>query len=157
MLTTDSLRKIDREIAKYPPGEKRSAVMSALIIAQDEKGWLSTETMDEVAKVLDMPPVAVYEVATFYTMYNLQPTGRFKLTLCTCLPCGLQGALAAADHLREKLGIDFGETTPDGRITLKEGECMGACAMAPVLLVNNKKMHDTMTDEKLDRLLDGLK
>ncbi|HEX7055178.1 MAG TPA: NADH-quinone oxidoreductase subunit NuoE [Burkholderiales bacterium] len=157
MLTTDSLKKIDREIAKYPSGQKRSAVMAALIIAQDEKGWLSTETMDEVAKVLDMPPVAVYEVATFYSMYNLQPTGRYKITLCTCLPCGLQGALAAGDHLREKLGIDFDETTPDGRFTLKEGECMGACAMAPVLLVNNKKMHDYMTPEKLDQLLEELK
>jgi NADH-quinone oxidoreductase subunit E len=157
MLTTDSLKRIDREVAKYPPEQKRSAVMAALVIAQDEKGWLSTETMDEVAKVLDMPPVAVYEVATFYSMYNLQPTGRHKITLCTCLPCGLQGALAAADHLREKLGIDFNETTPDGRFTLKEGECMGACAMAPVLLVNNKKMHDYMTDEKLDKLLDELK
>lgn len=157
MLTTDSLRKIDREIAKYPPDRKRSAVMAALIIAQDEKGWLSTETMDEVAKYLDMPSVAVYEVATFYSMYNLQPTGRHKITVCTCLPCGLQGALAAADHLREKLGIDFDETTPDGRVTLKEGECMGACAMAPVLLVNNKKMHDYMTNAKLDQLLDELK
>ena len=157
MLTTDSLRRIDREIAKYPPEQKRSAVMAALVIAQDEKGWLSTETMDEVAKVLDMPPVAVYEVATFYSMYNLQPIGRHKITLCTCLPCGLQGALAAADHLREKLGIDFNETTADGRFTLKEGECMGACAMAPVVLVNNKKMHDYMTNDKLDRLIEDLK
>jgi NADH-quinone oxidoreductase subunit E len=113
--------------------------------------------MDYVAKVLDMPPVQVYEVATFYSMYNLKPTGRHKLTLCTCLPCGLQGALAAADHLRARLGIDFNQTTPDGRFTLKEGECMGACAMAPVLLVNNKKMHDTMTHEKLDQLLESLK
>ena len=157
MLTTDSLQKIDREVAKYPPDQKQSAVMMALIIAQDEKGWLSTETMDDVAKILDMPPVAVYEVATFYSMYNLKPTGRFKITLCTCLPCGLQGALAAGDHLREKLGIDFNETTPDGKFTLKEGECMGACAMAPVLLVNNKKMHDYMTNEKLDQLLEKLK
>jgi len=157
MLTTDSLRRIDREIAKYPPERKQSAVISALAIAQDEKGWLSSELMDYVANYLGMPPVAVYEVATFYTMYNLKPTGRFKLTLCTCLPCGLQGALAAADHLREKLGIDFNETTTDGRFTLKEGECMGACAMAPVLLVNNKKMHDYMTNDKLDRLLEDLK
>jgi NADH-quinone oxidoreductase subunit E len=157
MLTTDSLQKIEREVAKYPPNQKQSAVMSALIIAQDEKGWLSTDTMDYVAKLLGMPPVAVYEVATFYTMYNLKPTGRHKLTLCTCLPCGLQGALAAADHLRDKLGIDFDETTSDGRFTLKEGECMGACAMAPVVLVNNKKMHDYMTDEKLDRLIEDLK
>ena len=157
MLTTDSLQKIDREVAKYPPDQKQSAVMSALIIAQDEKGWLSTEVMDWVAKYLGMPPVQVYEVATFYSMYNLKPTGRYKLTLCTCLPCGLQGALAAGDYLREKLGIDFNETTADGRFTLKEGECMGACAMAPVLLVNNKKMHDYMTHEKLDQLLDELK
>jgi NADH-quinone oxidoreductase subunit E len=157
MLTTDSLKKIDREIAKYPADQKQSAVMSALIIAQDEKGWLSTEMMDYVAKVLGMAPVQVYEVATFYSMYNLQPTGRYKLTLCTCLPCGLQGALAAADHLREKLGVDFNQTTPDGRFTLKEGECMGACAMAPVVLVNNKKMHDCMSNEKLDQLLENLK
>ena len=153
MLTTDSLRKIDREIAKYPPDQKQSAVMAALIIAQDEKGWLSTETMDEVARVLDMPSVAVYEVATFYSMYNLQPTGRHKITLCTCLPCGLQGALAAGDHLREKLGIDFNETTSDGKFTLKEGECMGACAMAPVVLVNNKKMLCAMVPAKLDDFL----
>ena len=157
MLTTDSLRKIDREISKYPADRKQSAVMSALIIAQDEKGWLSSELMDYVARYLGMPPVAVYEVATFYSMYNLHKTGRHKLTLCTCLPCGLQGALAAADHLREKLGIDFNQTTPDGRFTLKEGECMGACAMAPVLLVNNKQMHDYMSNEKLDQLIEGLK
>jgi NADH-quinone oxidoreductase subunit E len=157
MLTPDSLKKIDREIAKYPPERKQSAVMSALTIAQDEKGWLSSETMDFVARYLGMPPVAVYEAASFYTMYNLAPVGKYKLTLCTCLPCGLQGALAAADHLRDRLGIDFNETTRDGRFTLKEGECMGACAMAPVLLVNNKKMHDYMSHDKLDRLLEELK
>jgi NADH-quinone oxidoreductase subunit E len=156
MLSAESLKKIDREIAKYPADRKSSAVMSALVIAQDEKGWLSSETMDFVAQYLGMAPVAVYEVATFYSMYNLKPTGKYKLTLCTCLPCGLQGALAAADHLREQLGIDFNETTPDGHFTLKEGECMGACAMAPVLLVNNKKMHDYMTDEKLDQLISEL-
>ena len=156
-LSADSLKKIDREVAKYPVDQKQSAVMGALIIAQDEKGWLATETMDEVAGVLGMPPVAVYEVATFYGMYNLKPTGRHKLTLCTCLPCGLQGSLAAADHLKAKLGIDFGETTPDGRFSLKEGECMGACAMAPVVLVNNKKMHDYMSNDKLDALLKELK
>ena len=157
MLTTDALKRIDREIAKYPANQKQSAVMGALIIAQDEKGWLSDETMDFVARYLGMPPVAVYEVATFYSMYNLEPMGKYKITLCTCLPCGLQGALAAADHLREKLGIDFNETTADGRFTLKEGECMGACAMAPVLLVNNKKMCDYMSNEKIDQLLKDLK
>jgi NADH-quinone oxidoreductase subunit E len=157
MLTAESLRKIDRETAKYPPDQKRSAVMSALIIAQDEKGWLSSELMDYVARYLEMPPVAVYEVATFYSMYNLRQTGRYKLTVCTCLPCGLQGALEAADHLQAKLGIGFNQTTPDGKFTLKEGECMGACAMAPVVLVNNKKMHDYMSNEKLDQLIESLK
>jgi NADH-quinone oxidoreductase subunit E len=156
-LSADSLKKIEREVAKYPADQKQSAVMGALIIAQDEKGWLSTETMDDVAAVLDMAPVAVYEVAPFYTMYNLKPTGKYKLTICTCLPCGLQGSLAAADHLKAKAGCDFNETSADGRFTLREGECMGACAMAPVILVNNKKMHDYMSNEKIDALLKDLK
>jgi len=156
-LSADSLKKIDGEVAKYPADQRQSAVMAALIVAQDEKGWLSTETMDEVAGVLGMPAVAVYEVATFYGMYNLKPTGKHKLTICTCLPCGLQGSLDAADHLKAKLGIEFGETTGDGRFSLKEGECMGACAMAPVILVNNKKMHDYMSNEKIDALLQELK
>jgi NADH-quinone oxidoreductase subunit E len=157
VLTTESLAKIDREVAKYPPEQKQSAVIAALIVAQDEKGWLATETMDFVAEYLNMPSVAVYEVATFYNMYNLAPTGKFKLTICTCLPCGLQGALAAADHLREKLGVNFNETTPDGKFTLKEGECMGACAMAPVVLVNNKRMCDFMSNDKLDALVGELR
>ena len=157
MLSADSLKKLDREIAKYPAEQKRSAVMSALILAQDEHGWLSPEVMDFVAGYLGMPPVQVYEVASFYTMYNLRESGRHKLTICTNLPCGLQGALEAADHLCERLGIGFNQTTPDGRFTLKEGECMGACAMAPVVLVNNKKMHDYMTNEKLDQLIENLK
>jgi len=156
MLSTDSLQKIDREIAKYPPEHRQSAVMAALIVAQDEKGWLSTQVMDFVAQYLGMAPVAVYEVASFYTLYNREQTGTHKLTVCTCLPCGLQGSLAAADHLKKRLGIDFNETTPDGWFTLKEGECMGACAMAPVVLVNNKRMCDYMTNEKLDALVDEL-
>ena len=156
MLSTESLRKIEREIAKYPAEQKQSAVMAALIIAQDEKGWLATETMDFVAHYLGMAPVAVYEVASFYTMYNLEPAAKHKLTVCTCLPCGLQGSLEAADHLKERLGIDFNETTPDGKFTLREGECMGACAMAPVVLVNNKRMCDYMSNDKLDALLDEL-
>src|ERR1043165_4135508 len=100
MLTTDALKRIDREVAKYPADQKKSAVMTALSIAQDEKGWLSTDVMDYVAQYLGMPPVAVYEVASFYTMYNLKPVGRHKLTICTCLPCGLQGSLDPAAHLR---------------------------------------------------------
>ncbi len=156
-LSADSLKRIDREIAKYPADQKQSAVMGALIIAQDEHGWLSSDTLAEVARYLGMPPVAVYEVATFYNMYNLEPTGRFKLTICTCLPCGLQGALAAADHIKARLGIDFNQTTADGCFTLKEGECMGACAMAPVVLVNNKRMCDRLSNEAIDTLLTELK
>jgi NADH-quinone oxidoreductase subunit E len=153
VLTDAALRKIDREIAKYPDGQKQSAVMAALTIAQDENGWLSTETMDFVADYLGMPPIAVYEVATFYEMYNTAPTGKYKLTLCTNLPCALQDAAKAAAHLKQKLGIGFGETTPDGMFTLKEGECLGACGDAPVLLVNNKRMCSWMRPEAVDRLL----
>jgi NADH-quinone oxidoreductase subunit E len=156
-LSVKSLELISKEIQKYPADQKQSAVMSALIIAQDEKGWLSTETMDFVAGHLGMAPVQVYEVASFYTMYNLKPSGKYKLTICTCLPCGLQGSLDAADHLKRKLGVDFNETTPDGRFMIKESECLGACAMAPVILVNNKKMHDYMSNEKIDTLLKDLK
>ncbi len=157
MLSAESLQKIDREVAKYPADQKQSAVMSALIIAQDEKGWLSTETMDEVAGYLGMPPVAVYEVASFYTMYDLQPVGRHKLTICTNLPCALSGANLAAAHLQQKMGIGFGETTADGRFTLKQGECLGACGDAPVVLHNNKQMLCAMTVDKLDALLEALK
>jgi NADH-quinone oxidoreductase subunit E len=156
MLSKSALQMIDREVAKYPADQKQSAVMAALVIAQDEKGWLAPETMDFVAQYLGMAPVAVYEVASFYTMYNREQTGMHKLTVCTCLPCGLQGSLDAADHLKKRLGIDFNETTPDGWFTLREGECMGACAMAPVVLINNKRMCDYMTNEKLDALIDEL-
>jgi NADH-quinone oxidoreductase subunit E len=153
MLSEAALRGIDREVAKYPPDQKQSAVMSALAIAQDEKGWLAPETMDFVADYLGMPPVAVYEVASFYEMYNREPAGRYKITICTNLPCALHDALKAAEHLKAKLGIGFGETTPDALFTLKEGECFGACGDAPVLLVNNKRMCSWMTPEKLDALL----
>jgi NADH-quinone oxidoreductase subunit E len=153
MLSEAALRGIDREVAKYPPDQKQSAVMSALAIAQDEKGWLAPETMDFVANYLGMPPVAVYEVASFYEMYNREPTGRYKITICTNLPCALQDAVKAAEHLKAKLGVGFGETTPDGAFTLKEGECFGACGDAPVLLVNNKRMCSRMTPERLDALL----
>ncbi|MSQ53774.1 MAG: NADH-quinone oxidoreductase subunit NuoE [Betaproteobacteria bacterium] len=156
-LSPESLKKIDREVAKYPVAQKQSAVMAALIIAQDEKGWLATETMDFVAQYLGMAPVAVYEVASFYNMYDLKPGGKYKLTVCTCLPCGLQGSLDAADYLKAKLGVGFNETTADGRFTLKEGECMGACAMSPVILVNNKRMCDFMSKDKIDALLAELR
>jgi len=156
VLSPAALAKIDREVAKYPADQKQSAVMAALAIAQDEKGWLSAETMEFVAAYLGMPAVAVYEVATFYNMYDLAPVGKYKITLCTNLPCALSGAEAAADYLRQKLGIGFGETTADGRITLKEGECFGACGDAPVLIVNNKRMCGFMSREAIDRLLSEL-
>jgi NADH-quinone oxidoreductase subunit E len=152
-LSADALKRIDREIAKFPAEHKRSAVMAALAIAQDEYGWLSTGTMDFVAGYLDMPPIAVYEVATFYEMYNTEPTGKYKLTICTNLPCALQNAGEAAEHLKRKLGIGFGETTPDRMFTLKQGECFGACGDAPVVLVNNKRMCSWMRPEQLDGLL----
>ena len=157
LLTPDSLARIDKAIAKYPPDQKQSAVMAALTIAQDEKGWLSTETMDFVAAYLGMPPIAVYEVASFYSMYDLKPVGRCKLAICTNLPCALQGATLAAEHLKKKLGIGFGETTADGAFTLKESECMGACGDAPVVIRNNKRMLCAMTADKLDRLIEELK
>jgi NADH-quinone oxidoreductase subunit E len=157
ILSPESLAKIDREVAKYPRDQKQSAVMSALAIAQKEKGWLSTETMDFVAAVLGMPPIAVYEVASFYTMYNLKPPGKYKLAICTNLPCALQGATHAAEHLKKKLGVGFGDTTDDGCFTLKEGECMGACGDAPVVIVNDREMRCAMTPDALDKMIAELK
>ena len=154
LLSPEALAKIDAAVAKYPADQKQSAVMAALTIAQDEKGWLSVETMDFVAHYLGMPPIAVYEVASFYTMYDLKPVGRHKLTLCTNLPCALSGAEEAAEHLKRRCGLTaFNQTSADGGITLKEGECMGACGDAPVVLVNNKKMLCAMTPDKLDDFL----
>jgi NADH-quinone oxidoreductase subunit E len=157
LLSAQALQAIERECAKYPPEQRQSAVMSALRIAQEEHGWLSNELMEEVAGVLRMPPVWVYEVATFYAMYNMKPVGKHKVVLCTNLPCALSGAEHAAEHLKRRLGVEgFNETSTSG-ITLKEGECMGACGDAPVLIVDNKRMCGFMTDEKLDKLLEELK
>jgi len=153
MLSPEALKKIDLAVAKYPPEQKQSAVMAALTVAQDEKGHLSTQVMDFVAGYLGMPPIAVYEVATFYAMYDVQPVGKHKLCICTNLPCALSGAADAAEHLKKKLAIDWNETTADGRFTLKEGECFGACGDAPVMLHNNKTMLSFMTPEKIDRWL----
>lgn len=157
VLSDDAYRRIDREIAKYPADQKQSAVMAALAIAQEEKGWLAPEVIDDVAAVLEMPSIAVWEVASFYNMYNTKPVGKYKISVCTNLPCALSGGERAAHHLRQKLGIDYKETTADGRFTLVEGECMGACGDAPVLLVNNHRMCSYMSDDKLDALIDELK
>ena len=157
MLSPQSLARIDKALAKYPADQRQSAVMAALTIAQDEKGWLSTETMDFIAQYLGMPPIAVFEAASFYGMYNLHPVGRHKITICTNLPCALSGASVAADHLRNRLGVGFNETTPDGRFTLKEGECLGACGDAPVCLHNDKTMASFMTPDKLDAWIEELR
>lgn len=155
-VSSEAIANIDKAVAKYPPDRKRSAVMAALTIVQDESGFLSTDTIEFVAGYLEMPPIAVWEVATFYGMYNLEKIGRYKITICTNLPCALRGAEDAAEHLKKKLEIGFNQTSSDGRFTLKEGECMGACGDAPVCLVNDKKMMSFMTREKLDDLIEGL-
>ena len=153
MLTQESLQKIDRELAKYPDDQRRSATMSALRIAQVEHGWLSNDLIKYVADYLRIPPVQVLEVATFYNMYDLKPVGKHKLMVCTNLPCALSGGVAAADYLKQKLGIGFGETTCDGKYTLVEGECMGACGDAPVIIVNNHKMCSHMSKAAIDQKL----
>lgn len=157
LLSEQAYKKIDREVAKFPADQKQSAVMAALAIAQDEKGWLPPEVMQEIADYLGMPPIAVQEVATFYAMYNVKPVGKSKITVCTNLPCALSGGEKAAQYLKHKLGIDYRETTVDGQFTLMEGECMGACGDAPVMLVNNKRMCGLMTDDKIDALVEELK
>ncbi|AXF84360.1 NADH-quinone oxidoreductase subunit 2 [Ephemeroptericola cinctiostellae] len=156
MLSEQALVQIAAEVAKYPAEHKQSAVMGALRIAQVEKGWVSPEIMQEIAQILEMPPVAVEEVATFYNMYDLKPVGKHKITVCTNLPCALTGGVDAADYIKKKLNIGFNETTADGLFTLKEGECMGACGDAPVLLLNNHNMCSFMSTEKIDALLQEL-
>jgi len=153
MLSTEALKEIDRALGKYPADQKQSAVMAALAVAQSEHRWLSPEIIQFVADYLEMPAIAVQEVATFYTMYETSPVGQHKITLCTNLPCQLRDADATAEYLKKKLGIDFNETTADGKFTLKEGECFGACGDAPVVLVNNKRMCSFMSHEKIDQLL----
>ncbi|HMW17655.1 MAG TPA: NADH-quinone oxidoreductase subunit NuoE [Accumulibacter sp.] len=157
MLSAESIQRIDREIAKYPADQKQSAVMAALAIAQEEKGWLPSEAIEFVANYLGMPPIAAYEVATFYNMYDLHPVGKYKVTVCTNLPCMLSGGVDAGEYLKKKLGIGYNETTADGLITLKEGECMGACGDAPVMIVNNRRMCSWMNPEQIDKLLAELK
>ncbi|MFM8500963.1 MAG: NADH-quinone oxidoreductase subunit NuoE [Fluviibacter sp.] len=157
MLTQETLARFDREIAKYPAEQKQSAVMACLTLAQVEKGWLAKETIAFVADYLDMPAIAAEEVATFYNMYNLKPVGKYKLAVCTCIPCALSGGRDAAAYLADRLGIKLGETTADGRFTLVESECQGACGDAPVALVNNHSMKSFLTPDKLDQLMEELK
>src|SRR5512133_72625 len=147
----------DREIAKYPADQKQSAVMACLTILQRERGYLSLESEEQVAAYLGMPPIAVHEVTTFYNMYNRAPVGRYKLNVCTNLPCQLRDGSRALHHLEQRLGIKMGETTPDGLFTLQQSECLGACADSPVLLVNDETMVSFMSNDKLDQLIEGLR
>ncbi|MDZ4098279.1 MAG: NADH-quinone oxidoreductase subunit NuoE [Methylophilaceae bacterium] len=156
MLSPESIAKIDYELTKYPAENRQAAVMSALRIAQTEKGWLSKETIAFVADYLGIPAIAALEVATFYNMYDLEPMGKYKITVCTNISCMLRDSDEIVCHLEKRLGIGFNETTPDGKFTLKEGECMGACGGAPLFHINNTKMHEFLTPEKVDEILEGL-
>ena len=156
LLSEQAYKRIDREVAKFPADQKQSAVMAALAIAQDETRWLPPEVLQDVADYLGMPAIAVQEVATFYNMYHTKPVGKFKISICTNLPCALSGGEKAAHYLKHKLGIDYRETSADGQFTLVEGECIGACGDAPVLLVNNKRLCGLMSDAKIDTLVEEL-
>ena len=157
MISDATKARFDREVAKYPPDQAQSAVMACLAIIQQEQGWVSSDSERAVAEHLGMAPIAVHEVTTFYNMYNQKPLGTYKLNVCTNLPCQLRGGAQALQHLEAKLGIRMGETTPDGLITLQQSECQGACADAPVLLVNDRTMCSFMSLERLDALVDGLR
>ena len=156
MISEKNRALFDREVAKYPAEQKQSAVMACLTIIQGEYGFVSAESEKLVADYLGMAPIAVHEVTTFYNMYNQQPVGKYKLNVCTNLPCQLRDGALALKHLEEKLGISMGETTPDGMFTLQQSECLGACADSPVMLVNDLTMCSFMSNEKLDQLIAGL-
>ena len=156
-LSDATRERFAREVAKYPADQKQSAVMACLTIAQQELGWVTPEAERGIADYLGMAPIAVREVTTFYNMYNQQPVGKFKLNVCTNLPCQLRNGKQALEHLERKLGIHAGETTTDGMFTLQECECLGACADAPVMLVNDRSMCSFMSNEKLDQLVDNLR
>ena len=156
LLSSAVRAEIDKELAKYPPDQKQSAVMAALRLAQEAHGgWLDEPLMDAVAAYLEMPRIAVYEVATFYSMYELKPVGRHKICVCTNISCQLRGSDEVVAHLRQRLGIGLGQTTDDGRVTLKEVECLGACAGAPVAQVGHD-YHENLTPEALDALLERM-
>ena len=156
MLSPESIAKIEYELSKYPPENRQAAVMAALRIAQTEKGWLSKETISFVADYLRIPAIAAMEVATFYNMYELAPVGKYKITVCTNISCMLRDSDVIVEHLNKKLGIAFNETTADGKFTLKEGECMGTCGGAPLFHINNTRMCEFLTPQKVDEILEGL-
>ena len=157
MLSEQTKARFDRELAKYPADQRQSAVMACLSIIQQERGWVSPESEQEVADYIGMPAIAVHEVVTFYNMYNQQVPGQFKLNVCTNLPCQLRDGQKALQYLCDKLGVEAGGTTPDGLFTVQQCECLGACADAPVMLVNDRQMVSYMSNDKLDKLVDVLK
>ena len=157
MISETTKARFDKEVAKYPAEHKQSAVMACLAIIQQEQGFVSLESEKIVADYLGMPPIAVHEVTTFYNMYNQRPVGKYKLNVCTNLPCQLRDGAKALRHLEHRLGIKMGETTADGMFTLQQSECLGACADSPVVLVNDLTMCSFMSPDKLDQLVDGLK
>ena len=156
-LSESTLARFDREVAKYPADQRQSAVMACLSIVQQEQGHVSAEAEEAIAAHLGMPPIAVHEVTTFYNMYNQQPVGTFKLNVCTNLPCQLRGGQKALDHVCSRLGVEPYGTTADGTFTVQPSECLGACADAPVMLVNDRKMLSFMSHERLDDLIETLK
>jgi NADH-quinone oxidoreductase subunit E len=157
MISEESKLRFAREVAKYPADQKQSAVMACLAIAQQEVGYVSEEAEREIAQYLGMPVMAVHEVTTFYNMYNQRPVGKYKLNVCTNLPCQLREGVNTLQYLEKKLGVSMGDTTTDGMFTLQQSECLGACADSPVMLVNDRSMCSFMTSEKLDQLIDGLR
>ena len=156
MLSPEAIQKIDYELTKYPADQRQAAVMSALRIVQTERGWLSKESISEVAAYLRMPDIAALEVATFYNMYDLENVGKYKITICTNISCMLRDSDAIVNHLQAKLGVGFNEVTADGKFCLKEGECMGACGGAPLMMVNNHTLHEFLTPESVDAVLENL-
>jgi NADH-quinone oxidoreductase subunit E len=157
MISESTKARFAKEVAKYPADQAQSAVMACLAIVQQELGYVSTESEAQVAAYLGMAPMAVHEVTTFYNMYNQRPVGKYKLNVCTNLPCQLREGQNTLHYLEKKLGISMGQTTPDGMFTLQQSECLGACADSPVMLVNDRSMCSFMTPEKLDQLVDGLR
>ena len=157
VLTEATRLRFDREVAKYPPEQKQSAVMACLSIVQQEQGWVSPESEQAIAQYLGMPPIAVHEVTTFYNMFNQEPMGKHKINVCTNLPCQLRHGQQALEHLCHRLGIEEGQTTQDGLFTVQKSECLGACADAPVMLVNDRQMISYMSHERIDALIDHIK
>ena len=156
-LSAATIARFDRELAKYPDDQKQSAVMACLAIVQQEQGFVSADSERAIAAHLDIAPMAVHEVSTFYNMYNLQPVGKYKINVCTNLPCQLRHGQGALEYVCKKLGVEVGGTSADGMFTVQPGECMGACADAPVLLVNDRNMCSYMSHDKIDQLIDGLR